>query len=114
MAGGDLLAAWPRAVAALLRAARMPENELHAAVGEGRLADLADGLRKKDAEGTLAAGAPCRAPPNSPCPLSPAPGVRGGSAGRAGQPRPHAAALRGVVQAAGGRGGGRRAAARRG
>ena len=55
--------------AALLRAPRMPSNELHAAAKEGRLVDLSAGIMAKDAEGTLAAGAPCRAPPNSPCPL---------------------------------------------
>eukprot|EP01045_Picozoa_sp_COSAG04_P015262 COSAG04_NODE_1193_length_7792_cov_7.972442_9_plen_69_part_00 len=53
--------------AALLRAVRMPYNELHAAANDGRLADLAAQVTAKDAEGTLAAGAPCRA---SPCPLS--------------------------------------------
>ena len=63
----------------------MPSNELHAAATEGRLADLSTELTAKDAEGTLAAGAPCRAPPNSLRPLSPAPGLRGGSAGGAGQ-----------------------------
>ena len=52
----------------------MPPNGLHAAAEEGRLADLPAELTAKDAEGTLAAGTPCRAPPNSPCPLSPAPG----------------------------------------
>ena len=49
----------------------MPSNALHAAAGGGRLAVLAAELTAKDAEGTLDAGAPCRAPPNSPCPLSP-------------------------------------------
>eukprot|EP01045_Picozoa_sp_COSAG04_P047875 COSAG04_NODE_18092_length_449_cov_0.872159_1_plen_92_part_01 len=86
-------------------------NELHVAAQHGRLAELRAGLTAKDAEGTLATGAPCRAPPNSPCPLSPAPGLCGGSAGGAGPIRPHAAAPRGAVHAAGGRGGGRRAAA---
>ena len=62
-------------------AARFP---LHAAAADGRLADLGAGLTAKDAGGTLAAGAPCRTPPNSPCPLSPAPGLCGGSAGGAG------------------------------
>ena len=62
----------------------MPSNELHAAAMDGRLTDVATELTAKGAEGTLAAGAPCRAPPNSPCPLSPAPGLRGGSAGGAG------------------------------
>ena len=83
-AGGELLAAWPRTVPQRLRAPRMPENELHDAAYTGRLADLRAGLTAKDAEGTLAAGTPCRAPPNSPCPLSPAPGLCGGSAGAAG------------------------------
>ena len=68
------------------RSERMPANELHAAAEDGRLADLRDGLTAKGAEGTLAAGAPCRAPPNCPaCPLSPALGLCGGSAGEAGQ-----------------------------
>ena len=58
--------------------------DLHAAAGEGRLADLGAGLTAKGAEGTLAAGAPRRAPPTSPCPLSPAPGRRGGRARRGG------------------------------
>ena len=39
-------------------AARFP---LHAAAADGRLADLGAGLTAKDAEGTLAAGAPCPA-----------------------------------------------------
>ena len=69
MAWGDLLAAWPRAAPQRLRAPRMPENELHSAAKLGRLADLRAELTAKDAEGTLAAGAPCRAPPNPPCPL---------------------------------------------
>ena len=64
-AGGGSLAAWPRAGAAPLHAPRMPANELHAAAKNGRLADLRAGLTAMDAEGTLAAGAPCRAPPNS-------------------------------------------------
>ena len=59
--------------------------ELHAAAKEGRLADMADGLLKKQAAGQLAAGTPCRTPPSSPCPLSPAPGLCGGSAGGAGR-----------------------------
>eukprot|EP01045_Picozoa_sp_COSAG04_P022305 COSAG04_NODE_2502_length_4005_cov_2.639017_1_plen_186_part_10 len=62
--------------AALLRAPRMPANELHNAVSEGRLADLAAELTAKDAEGTLAAGAPCRAPHPTPPALShPRPGL---------------------------------------
>ena len=52
----------------------MPSNELHTAAKEGQLGDLRCGVTAKDAEGTLAAGAPRRAPPDSPCPLSPAPG----------------------------------------
>eukprot|EP01045_Picozoa_sp_COSAG04_P018727 COSAG04_NODE_1754_length_5687_cov_2.326593_11_plen_428_part_01 len=60
---------------------------LHGAAEEGQLEDLAAAMLAKDAEGTLAAGAPCRAPPDSPCPLSPAPGLRGGSAGGAEQPQ---------------------------
>ena len=47
-------------------APRMPYNELDTAAEEGRLADLAGEVIAKDEEGTLAAGAPCRAPPNSP------------------------------------------------
>ena len=43
-------------------AARHP---LHAAAYDGRLADLGAGLTAKQADGTLAAGAPCRTPPNS-------------------------------------------------
>ncbi len=73
--------------------------DLHAAAGQGRLADLGSELLTKEAEGTLAAGTPCRTPPNSPCPRSPAPGLCGGSAGGAGQERPrlHAAGARGDV-----------------
>ena len=48
------------------RSERMPANELHAAAEDGRLADLGAGLTAKGAEGTLAAGTPCRAPPNPP------------------------------------------------
>ena len=69
-AGASWLAAWPRAAPQRLRAPRMPANELHTAARQGRQADLADGLTAKDAEGTLAAGAPCRTLPNSPWPLS--------------------------------------------
>ena len=43
----------------------MPSNELHAAAFDGRLAELSAALTAKDAEGTLATGAPCRTPPNS-------------------------------------------------
>ena len=46
--------------------------DLHAAATQGRLEDLVAGLRKKDAAGQLEAGTACRAPPNSPCTLSPA------------------------------------------
>ena len=44
-------------------AARYP---LHAAAQDGRLAALGAELRAKQEEGSLAAGAPCRAPPSSP------------------------------------------------
>ena len=50
---------------------------LHAAAEEGRLADLAAGLGTKQAEGTLAAGAPCLPHPSLLpwLPRSPAPGL---------------------------------------
>ena len=38
-------------------------HALHAAAGDGRLADLAAGLTAKDAAEQLGAGTPCRAPP---------------------------------------------------
>ena len=57
----------------------VPGLNLHTAAHDGRLADLRAGLTAKGAEGTLAAGTPCHAPPNSPCPLSPAPRLCGGS-----------------------------------
>ena len=63
MAWGGLPAAWLRAAPQRLGAARMPSNELHAAAHKGRLPDLRAQVTAKGAEGTLAAGAPFRAPP---------------------------------------------------
>ena len=49
--------------------------DLHAAAREGRLADLAAGLRKKQIVDQLAAGAPCRPHPSFSRPLVTAPGL---------------------------------------